>query len=101
MTVKKMKSEVEKTSSRENKTERSAVRYFYMLMVALMLIIGSSVSVYAQTNPSGTPNNTGTNDYGDNRPNYNYLGLLGLLGLYGLHKARTRTGTTTIDRRVP
>ena len=99
MTVKKMKSEVEKISSRENKTERSAVRYFYMLLVALMLIIGSSVGVYAQTNPSGTSGNN-NNDYGDNRTNYNYLGLLGLLGLYGLHKTRTRN-TTSVDRRVP
>ena len=99
MIFKKLNRKTATTSSPENKNERSAVRYLYALMIAFLLVIGSSVGVYAQTNPSGTANNN-NNDYGDNRPNYNYLGLLGLLGLYGLHKVRTRTGTV-IDRKIP
>ena len=102
MTV-KLKNKMEKTSSPACKNERSALRYFYVILVALLLIIGSSVGVYAQSSPSGGAGSNGNNnDYGDNRTNYNYLGLLGLLGLYGLHKSRQRnTGTASIDRRVP
>ncbi len=74
-------------------------KYFYAMILALVFIIASSVSLHAQTAPSGTPNSA-ANDYGDNNhTNYNYLGLLGLLGLYGLHKKRVKEGTV-IDRKA-
>jgi len=80
---------------------RSRVHFVYMLVIAFLLMIGSSISVYAQASPSATPNGT-NNEYPDNRTNYNYLGLLGLLGLYGLHKSRVKQGTSgiVIDRRA-
>jgi len=90
-----------KTEVRDGTNGRFRLHFVYMLVIAFLLLIGSSISVYAQASPSATPNGA-NNEYPDNRTNYNYLGLLGLLGLYGLHKSRVKQGTagTVIDRRA-
>ncbi len=71
--------------------------YAYVMLIAFILIIGSSVRLSAQTTPSGTPSSV-TNTADERKVDYNYLGLLGLLGLYGLHKKKA--SGTVIDRRV-